>query len=772
MVLAGALGGADAGAAKKQRRADLSVRSAGAGVQAGRVTVTLVASNGGRRKAPASAAMVTWKPVGSPVVTVLKRFSVPALKARGRRSVKVAMAIPSGASGAYVVSVCLNVREAVRETSRSNNCRSAGRVSVPAAGALGEVRTSAPSVPSLAAPAPAAPVPPGTGTPGTGGDPGADTTPPDTTIGRGPVGTTNTRSETFMFAASEAGATFQCRLDAGAWEACSTPKGLTLLADGPHTFEVRARDAAGNIDPSPASRSWTVDAGPPETEITAGPAPQVNTTSASLEFAASDANASFQCRLDSAVAWTFCDTPYDLTGLAVGAHTLRVRAIDTAGNIDPTPATRTWTVDLTPPQTTLGSGPAAGATTGPSVAFGFTSEAGASFQCRLDGGDWAACSSPASYANLPDGAHAFEVRAIDAAGNPDPSPAQRSWTVDATAPDTTIDTGPSGLLAGRDASFTFSAPGAATFECRLDGGSWSACSSPKGYAALGDGSHTFEVRAVDALGNADATPAQRTWSIDATAPLTTLDTGPSGAVASTSASFTFSAEAGATFECRLDAGAWAACTSPQAYADLADGSHTFDVRAIDGLGNTDATPAQRTWTVDTTAPQTTIDDGPSGTLATASASLTFSSESGATFECRMNGGTWLPCPSPKAYAKLADGFHTFEVRAVDAAGNTDASPAQRTWTVDTTAPETAIDIGPSGTVESPDATFTFSSPDAGATFTCRLDGGVWAPCTSPVTFTGLADGPHTLEVTAADAAGNADATPATRTWTVATVPAP
>ena len=99
-------------------------------------------------------------------------------------------------------------------------------------------------------------------------------------------------------------------------------------------------------------------------------------------------------------------------------------------------------------------------------------------------------------------------------------------------------------------------------------------------------------------------------------------------------------------------------------------------------------------------------------------------------------------------AALTDGPHTFEVRATDSVGNTDPTPATRTFTVDTTPPDTTIDSGPSGTITTDQATFTFAGDPAGDTakVQCRIDSEPFADCTSPKTFTGLTDGPHTAEL--------------------------
>ena len=200
---------------------------------------------------------------------------------------------------------------------------------------------------------------------------------------------------------------------------------------------------------------------------------------------------------------------------------------------------------------------------------------------------------------------------------------------------------------------------------------------------------------------------------------------------------------------------------------------------------------------DTTAPETTIASGPSGSTTATVASFGFTSnEAGSIFACRIDAGSWGPCGSPKDYSGLATGDHQFSVRATDAAGNTDTSPATRSWTVssppppeettqpppeetpppppaDTTAPETTIAEGPSGSTTATSASFTFSSSESGSAFACKLDSGSWGPCSSPRAYSGIAVGTHDFSVRASDGAGNTDATPATRSWTVtATTPPP
>ena len=94
--------------------------------------------------------------------------------------------------------------------------------------------------------------------------PPPDTTPPDTTIDSGPSGATEDATPTFGFSASETGSSFDCRVDTAAFAPCSSPHTTASLGNGAHTFDVRATDVAGNVDPTPASRSFTVSTAQPQ----------------------------------------------------------------------------------------------------------------------------------------------------------------------------------------------------------------------------------------------------------------------------------------------------------------------------------------------------------------------------------------------------------------------------------------------------------------------------------------------------------------------------
>jgi hypothetical protein len=260
---------------------------------------------------------------------------------------------------------------------------------------------------------------------------------------------------------------------------------------------------------------------------------------------------------------------------------------------------------------------------------------------------------------------------------------------------------------------------------------------------------------------------------------TRILSGPSGTISTDSATFAFTSPEEGGFQCRLDSSEWTGCGSPQTYSSLADGTHVFEVRALNKPLNPDPVPAVQDFTVDThpdsEPPQTTIVGGPSGTIAGDSAAFSFESSEQGSFECRfdsVNPGGWAPCGSPQSYSSLADGSHNFEVRATDEAGNTDPTPAVAEFSVDTTSPETTITAAPSGTIGTSSASFEFEASEAG-TFECRIDSNdaaAWSACTSPQTYSSLADGPHLFEVRSSDALGHVDPTPAFAAFSIYTGP--
>jgi hypothetical protein len=211
---------------------------------------------------------------------------------------------------------------------------------------------------------------------------------------------------------------------------------------------------------------------------------------------------------------------------------------------------------------------------------------------------------------------------------------------------------------------------------------------------------------------------------DSTAPTTTFSQQPAARTTGTTADFTFSATDAdnaantLTYQCKLDTGAFAPCTSPVHLTSLGTGSHTFIVEATDPFGNTETPGVNQTvtWFVDTTAPTVAIDSGPTqpGTTSTSAA---FNFHGGdpdgvsdpVTFQCKLDTGTFATCTSPtSAYTNLPDGPHTFTVQATDSVGNLSA-PTTYTWTVDTH-PATIALANPAGDPQQETVNTTFAQP--------------------------------------------------------------
>lgn len=354
-------------------------------------------------------------------------------------------------------------------------------------------------------------------------------------------------------------------------------------------------------------------------------------------------------------------------------------------------------------------------------------------------------------------------------------------------PETAIDTRPPLHSNSPDAAFTYDAPTATSYECRLDGTAFAPCplGGPQEYTGLLDGSHTFQVRGVNVSGP-DPTPAGYTWAVDTVAPTVTIDSHPADPSPGASAAFTFHADESASFECSLapvgEPDAYSACSSSKTYTSLSDGEWAFRVRATDLAGNLGAAESF-SWTVDnavtdTTPPQTTIDSRPPDPDPSSTASFTYeSNEPGSSFECALDGATFSPCPTAGiSYSGLGDGPHSFQVRAIDPSANVDPTPAGDSFDVEVAeppapaptppvsppplgVPQTTISFGPPARTRDRTPTFRFSASPPGASFQCSVDGGSLRPCRSPFTTAPLRPGRHAVSIRAV-LAGIPDPTPA------------
>lgn len=212
----------------------------------------------------------------------------------------------------------------------------------------------------------------------------------------------------------------------GTWE-CTVPH---VLSEGLHQLSAVTEDCAGNRSPASTQLSFTMSRVSPQigwprnggfvrdpllvVEGTAEPG-------SSIEVVV-DGGLVLEAQADITGEWS---VPL-MAALSEGTHMLTVTVTDTAGT--PIATTVTFTVDTTPPETHFGGEAPQLEGSPPRAAFEFSSEAGATFECSLDGAAFTSCQSPLAFEELEDGEHTFSVRAKDSAGNVDPSPATASWS--------------------------------------------------------------------------------------------------------------------------------------------------------------------------------------------------------------------------------------------------------------------------------------------------------------------------------------------------------
>jgi glucose/arabinose dehydrogenase/PKD repeat protein len=569
-----------------------------------------------------------------------------------------------------------------------------------------------------------------------------DTTPPETTIDSGPSGTFTNPSASFTFSSSEANSTFECSLDGANFASCTSPKSYAGLSDGSHTFSVRAKDAAGNVDLTPATRTWTINTSSQSDPVLVGAG-----DIASCQSSGDEATAKLLDGISGTV-FTTGDNAYENGSAADfascydsswGRHKARTRPA--VGNHEY--------------QTPNASG-----------YFGyFGSAAGDPDKgyYSYDLGGWHIISLNSMCENV---------------GGCGESSPMVTWLKNDLA------TNPKACTAAYFHHPLFNSGSEYGNDPKMKP-SWDALYAAGAEVVLNGHEHVYERFAPQ-------TPAGATDTVQG---IREFNVGMGGAE-----HYSFgtiqpnsqvrNADTYGVLKLTLHSGSYDWQFVPEAGKTFTDS----------GTDQCHGAPAN----TDTTAPTTVSvvpNEGATGVATTANVEATFSEAmdaptiGGSTFTLTKLGSTQQVAaqvsydaaskkaildptavldPSAAYSATIKGGASGVK----DLAGN--PLETDKTWSfgtaaspppLDTTPPETTIDSGPSGTVGSSSASFAFSSSEANSTFECKLDGASFGSCTSPRSYTSLSDGSHTFSVRATDTAGNVDGTPATRTWTVNTAPA-
>ncbi|TAK61710.1 MAG: DUF11 domain-containing protein, partial [Bacteroidetes bacterium] len=593
----------------------------------------------------------------------------------------------------------------------------------------------------------------------------------------------------------------------GAWSDTSA-----ALSQGSHNVKVTATDAAGNTSVYSNTNTFTVDTVAPTTPTVAAPAngSTVATTTPTFSGTA-EANATVRIYVDGLLvdsttangsgAWSKASA-----ALSQGGHTVKVKAVDAAGNVSGFSSTNAFTVDTVAPSAPTVAAPPNGSTvTTTTPTFSGTAEANAKVRIYVDGvlvdsttadgsGAWSKTS-----AALSQGSHNVKATAVDAAGNASGYSSTNTFTVDTVAPNAPVVTAPANGATVATTTPTLSGTAEANAKVRIyvdgalvdsttaDGsGNWSKTS-----AALSQGSHNVKATAVDAADNVSGLSNINTFTVDTVAPNAPVVTTPADGslLATTTPTFSGTAEANVKIRIYVDgvlvdsttadgSGAWS-----KTNAALSQGSHTVKATAVDAAGNASGYSNTNAFTVDSVAPSAPTVAAPANGSTVGTTTPTYSGTAEANAKVRIyvddvlvdsttadGSGNWSI-----ASAALSQGSHTVKTTATDAAGNTSGFSSTNTFTVDTVIPNAPVVVNPADGSVVATTTPTFSgTAEANSKVRIYVDGvlvdsttangsGAWSK-----TSAALAQGSHTLKAKSVDAAGNVSGFSNTNTFTVDT----
>ncbi|MBU5612458.1 PKD domain-containing protein [Geomonas azotofigens] len=602
-----------------------------------------------------------------------------------------------------------------------------------------------------------------------------DTDAPTASITGHPADPTVLRSATFTFTSDEAGSSFACSLDAGAFASCDSPVALDLSGspDGRHTFAVRGVDLTGNIGAA-ASWSWTIDTAPPAVSVAPG---QTRSASYLQTATATDGSA-------VAVQWSMVQgsgnitfgapnsLQTDVVATKDGGYVLRLTATDAAGNVAFADTSLVW--DTTLPAVSAGAGRTAGSAF---TQVGSVSDATATTLSwsRVSGPGTVSFGSPSAASTTvsmdQDGSYLLRLTATDAAGNGASSDVTVVW-------DTTLPAVSAG--AGRTAGSAFTQVGSVS-DATATTLSWSKVSGP-GTVSFGspsaasttvsmdqDGSYLLRLTATDAAGNGASSDVTVVW--DTTLPAVSAGAGRTAGSAFTQVGSVSDATATTLSWSRVSGPGAVSFGSPSAASTTVsmdqDGSYLLRLTATDAAGNGASSDVTVVW--DTTLPA--VSAGAGRTAGSAFTQVGSVSDATATTLSwsRVSGPGTVSFGSPSAATTTVsmdqDGSYLLRLTATDAAGNGASSDVTVVW--DSTPP--SVSAGTSRTANAPFVQ-TGSVSDATATTLSwsKVSGpgavAINSPSAASTTVSMDKDGSYLLRLTATDASGNSASSEVTLIW--------
>ncbi len=594
---------------------------------------------------------------------------------------------------------------------------------------------------------------------------------------------------------------------AGTWSSIAAAWDTTGVANGLYDLRVLAIDFAGNSSSTPALTGRWVDNLKPTVSIV-DPGPVSGTVT--VDANAADAHSGVK-RVELQVfdggAWVSLGTdtsaPYQASWATAsfldGAHDLRAIATDYTDNVE-TSSVVSVVVDNTDPTVSFTAPVDLGFVNG-TDADPFTLVADAAdlgsgvddvefFLCTAGG---VACTSSSSLGTdnagpyeaawpLPgtDGVYHLKATARDLAGRS--ASAVIEITVDRTTPDTSLVTTPGDPSRDSTPDFTFSSTElGSTFECSVDGGAWAACATPHTTAPLADGPRTFDVRAIDAAGNVDATPSSWAWLLDTTPPIATMND-PGANLRLTIPLTSVESDPGATpsgiasveYQYSVaDADTWVTASAAWDTTTVTDGLYDLRVVVTDNAGNETQAAAVEDRRVDNSPPATAIDDPGANLRAVVpikgTASDTGSGVANVVFEISPDGAAWstigLDNSDPYEVAfdttSMPDGLYFFRTVASDVAGNVTEGAPVGPRRIDNTPPTASLNdpganlrgaVNLSSVVDDPPGPPVASG--VSVVMYEALIGGVWTGISQTWATTSVPDGVYDLRVVVADVAGN------------------